>query len=63
MEHRYRMRSADYRFIIEAPYNHFGLLFMLGFRKNDRDFKYQRIKDGIQAYPSKLKLYQKTSRY
>jgi len=54
MERRYHMNTNDGRFV-EMPFTTVGLAFLHGLRKGRSDlFKYQRITEVLQAYPSKV---------
>jgi hypothetical protein len=60
MERRYHMHSRDWKWIIEAPFNSFGLRWMIRYRTLAKEFKYQRIMDVLQAYPNQVEKYRRT---
>lgn len=60
MKARYHMRSRNWEFFIEAPFNSFGLEYLKRYRASDPDFKFQRIKEVLQAYPNKVENFKKT---
>jgi ribosomal protein L20A (L18A) len=60
MKRRYHMHSRDWKWIIEAPYNDFGLRWMVRYRSINPQFKFQRIKDVLQAYPEQVETYKRT---
>ena len=55
MESRYHMRTIDGQRFIEQKQTTLGRQFLEGLRKSRPDlFRGQRIKEVIQAYPSKI---------
>jgi hypothetical protein len=60
MKRRWHMRSKNWDYMVESDFSAYGLGALRGIRKVDPDFKYQRIKDVLQAYPDRVKLYHKT---
>lgn len=55
MEKRYHMKTIAGNQFIEAPHSVIGKQFMIGLRTGRPElFKGQRIKDVLQAHPSKV---------
>ena len=50
---RYRLRSYDFEQVIEARHNPEGYKALKRIRANYPQFKYQRIKSGVQMWPDK----------
>ena len=58
MENRYHMSNASRRVFVEAPHTRLGKTRLEMYRREHPDFKGCRIVSIIQAYPSKIPVYQ-----